>query len=291
MLQGWYACSVMKIGIQGFEGSFHHQAAQQFFSGDFDLAPFENFRQVFEALETGMIDRAVVAIENSLYGSINDTYDLLLQHKPWIVGEVYLHVRLDLLGTEDAEMSDITDVYSQAPALGEAKLFLRENLPAVTQHEYPDTAMSARFVAKRADRSMAAIASEMAGEIHGLQTLAEGIEDHKHNYTRFVILTKQHRTTVESDKTSIILHTSHKPGALYRALGAFANQDINLSKLESRPVVDDTAWSHIFYLDFEAALNEAHAQEALNEIADLGDEITVLGTYQSGTMPNGLIKS
>lgn len=281
----------MKIGIQGLEGSFHHQAANQFFNEEFDLAPFEYFRQVFEALETGAVDRAVVAIENSLYGSINDTYDLLMRHHQWIIGEVYLHVRLDLLALPEAESTDITDIYSQAPALAEAKLYLREHLPGATQHEYPDTAMAARFVAKQAKTSSAAIASEMAGELYGLSPITEGIEDHKHNYTRFVILSKQEKTIVDADKTTIVMHTGHRPGALYEALGAFANNGINLSKIESRPVVDDDGWRYMFYVDFEASLTDDRAKKALKEIKSLGDEITIFGSYKRGRLPNGLNKS
>ncbi len=281
----------MKVGIQGLEGSFHHQAAQQFFNGDQEIAPFENFRQVFEALETGLVDRAVVAVENSLFGSINDTYDLLLQHKPWIVGEVYLHVRLDLLGVQGANLTDVTDVYSQAPALAEAKLYLRENLPGSTQHEYPDTAMSARFVAKQNDSSKASIASQMAGELYGLTPIAEGIEDHKHNYTRFVVLSKAKTTLVEADKTSIILPVGHKPGLLYAALGAFAKNDINLSKIESRPIVNDDGWNYIFYLDFERGLHEDTAKQALRSLEESNGQPIVLGSYHRGHLPDDVRKS
>lgn len=281
----------MKVGIQGLEGSFHHQAANQFFKQKFDLAPFENFRQVFEALETGAIDRAVVAIENSLYGSINDTYDLLMRHKQWIIGEVYLHVRLDLLAIDSAEIADITDIYSQAPALAESKLYLREHMPGATQHEYPDTAMAARFISKQNKSSSAAVASEMAGQLYGLKTLAEGIEDHEHNYTRFVVLSKKESNVVEADKTTIVMHTGHRPGALYDALGAFANNGINLSKLESRPVVDHHGWRYMFYVDFEAGLHQDNTKKAIRVISDLGDEITILGSYHKGKLPDGIGQS
>ena len=185
-------------------------------------------------------------------------------------------------------MSDITDIYSQAPALGEAKLYLRDNLPIATQHEYPDTAMAARFVSKQEKLSSAAVASEMAGELYGLTPLAEGIEDHMHNYTRFVILSKEEKIIVDANKTTIVMHTGHRPGALYEALGAFANNGINLSKLESRPVVDERGWNYIFYVDFESSLNDDRAKKALKLIEDMGDDITLLGSYQSGRLPDGI---
>ena len=278
----------MKVGIQGFEGSFHHQAATEFFNQDIDIAPFENFRQVFEALETGLIDRAVVAIENSLYGSINDTYDLLTQHKPWIMGEIYLHIRLDLLAIPGATIDDITDIYSQSPALAESKLFLREHLPIATQHEYADTALSARFVARRNQRSIAAIASQAAGKLHGLIPIEESIEDHKHNYTRFVVLSKTQSTMTDEDKTSIVLHANHRPGSLYEAIGAFAENSINLSKIESRPFVDDTSWRYQFYVDFEAGLNNESTKKALETLKRFGDEFTILGSYKGAKLPNGI---
>ncbi len=281
----------MKVGIQGLQGSYHHQAANEFFASEVDIAPFENFRQVFDALEAGMIDRAVVAIENSLYGSINDTYDLLMQHKPWIIGEVYLHVRLDLLGTEDARLEDITDIYSQAPALAEAKLYLRKNLPAATQHEYPDTAMSARFVAKQKKRSNAAIASHMAGRLHGLVPLEEGIEDHAHNYTRFVVLSKQETTIVDANKTSIVLPIGHQPGALYNTLGAFAKRNINLSKIESRPIIDEQGWRYLFYLDFDRSSVSQDGKDVLTELGADSDNLYLLGSYVRGHLPEDVRKS
>ncbi len=281
----------MKVAIQGFPGSYHHQAAEHFFNHDIEIAPFENFRQVFEALETGVVDRAVVAIENSLYGSINDTYDLLMQHKPWIIGEVYLHVRLNLLAPMGARLEEITDIYSQAPALAEAKLYLRQNTPAATQHEYPDTALSARYISRQADKNKAAIASEMAAKLYGLEILADGIEDHRHNYTRFVVLSKAQTTIVEANKTSIVLPISHKPGALYAALGAFADNNINLSKIESRPIIDHEGWRYLFYMDLEAGLNDDPTKRALKSLKESSGTPIVLGSYIRDILPDDVRKS
>jgi chorismate mutase/prephenate dehydratase len=278
----------MKIGIQGLEGSFHHQAALQFFNQQIEIAPFDNFHQVFEALSHGQIDRAVVAIENSLYGSINDTYDLLLQHNAWIIGEVYIHVSLQLLGIEGATIDTITDIYSQAPALAESKLYLREHVPVATQHEYPDTAMSARYIAKQGNPSKAAIASKAAADLYNLEVLAESIEDHQHNYTRFVVLTKDRMNAIDANKSSIVIQTSHTPGSLYQALNAFNEQSVNLTKIESRPIVNHESWNYIFYIDFEAALVSDEAKAVLASLESSGIATTVLGSYAKGSLPNGI---
>ena len=278
----------MKIAAQGVNGAFHYVAARQFAGSDIEIISCERFEQVFEAVEGAAVDRGIVAIDNSLYGSINDNYDLLLRYKPFIVGEVYLHINLCLLTKKDIQLSDITDVYSQAPALAEAKQFLRDNCPQAKVHEYPDTAMSARFIAKTDKDTIACIASRQAGELHNLFLAAEEIEDHTHNYTRFFIFAKHPTQVTDANKTTAILSINHKPGSLYRALGAFANNGINLSKIESRPVVHNRGWSYIFYIDFEAGQNDARTKAAVSQLADDGNHYEVLGSYVRGKLPNGL---
>lgn len=278
----------MKIAAQGIDGAFHHVAARLFAGDDIEIIDCERFEQVFEAVEGGVANRGVVAIENSLYGSINDNYDLLLKYRPYIVGEVNLHVNLCLLTKKDIPLSDITDVYSQAPAIGESKQFLRDNCPRAKLHEYPDTAMSARFIAKSDKETIACIASKHAGEINDLFLAAEEIEDHKHNYTRFFIFAKHPTQVTDANKTTIVLPISHKPGSLYRTLGAFANNGINLSKIESRPVVHDHGWSYIFYLDFEAGQNEERTKAAFAQLEADENQYEILGSYVRSTLPNGL---
>lgn len=278
----------MKVGIQGLEGSYHHQAAVKFFGDNIEIAPFENFRQLFEALDKGIISKAVSGIENSLYGSINDTYDLLMQYRPNVIGEVYLHVQLNLLALEGSSIDEITDVYSQAPALAESKVYLRENLPTATLHEYPDTAMSARYVAKSKQKNIASIASEMAAKLYNLDIIAEGIEDHKHNYTRFIAISRHDEKIVDQNKTSIIIEAKHEVGSLYNVLGCFAKNKINLSKIESRPIVTDDSWHYMFYIDFEAGINSEAGKKAMTELEDYTDEIILLGSYKRDVLPNGI---
>ena len=279
---------IMKIGIQGIEGSFHHQAAISFFNSKIDIAPFETFTQVFEALDVGAIDKAVIAIENSLYGSINDTYDLLMRYQPNIVGEVYLHVSLNLLSVNGANLGTIGDVYSQAPALAEAKAYLRSNLPGATVHEYPDTAMSARYISKQKNPKKACLASHLAGELYGLDVISENVEDHKHNYTRFIVISRAKAKIIDADKTSIVIQTNHQAGALYNALGAFSNNQLNLSKIESRPIVNNHGWHYIFYIDFEAGETDERTKLALSQLESTNHSLTILGSYKRSKLPKNL---
>lgn len=270
----------MKVAIQGLEASFHAIAARRLFGQSCQLIPCQTFREVFERTKNGEADRAVVAIENSLYGSINDVYDLLLRYKFWIQNEVYEQISLHLVGTEGTRLSDITDVYSQAPALAEADVFLDTHLPKAERHEHTDTALAAKEVAQWQDSKKAAIASEIAAQDYGLAILRRNIETHHDNYTRFIALSP---ATAEpapsSDKTSITFETSDTPGSLHAALGVFAGRGINLTKLESRPIIGK-AWQYMYYVDCAAQLDST----VLDDLQRHATNIHVLGSYPSGVV-------
>lgn len=274
----------MKIAIQGQIGSFHHLAAQKYYGTDSTVIPCTSFREVFEILASGHAEQAVVALENSSYGSLNDTYDYLLDFNPKIIGEVYLHIAFNIYGMHNAELTTITDIYSQAPALMECREYLRKELPWARQHEVYDTAAAAEFVAKEQDKTKAAIASEAAGELHKLTPLAEHIDDNTHNYTRFAVISMTEKTIIGANKTSIILHTAHTPGALYEILGIFNDHAVNLTKLESRPIAGRD-WHYVFYLDFECEESEVREQ-LLSRLHAHDHEISILGSYKAGVMPS-----
>lgn len=269
----------MRVAIQGYEASFHAQAARVMFGDSIDLVYCDTFAEVFSAVHDGTVDTGVVAIENSLYGSINETYDLLLKHDIYISAETYLHVSLSLLGVAGSSLSDITDVYSQAPALNEARGFLDKHLPSAERHEHTDTAKAATYVADSNDYHKAAIASAAAGSVYGLTTLAEDIETHHHNYTRFIALTnnEQHKPG-DACKSSITFETGDTPGCLYAALGVFADHNINLTKLESRPIVGK-AWHYMYYVDLEADFTDELQQELKQHATNL----RLLGVYPNNT--------
>ncbi len=279
---------VTHVAIQGGPGSFHALASEQYFDGDITLVPCDTFSETFKALGK-TADYSVVAIENSLFGSINKVYDLLLKHRAWIIGEVYLKIEQCLVGLPGARIDQIKEVHTQAEAMAQCEEYLDTRLSAAKRVEQHDTAASVAMIKLWGDVSKAAIASRAASELHDLEVLADEIETNKQNYTRFIVLAKPgvelpNATSDGQPKTSIVLSMADKPGALYHALGVFAQRNINLSKLESRPVIGK-AWHYIFYLDFEAGLDNPEAKAALDELKKEGHEITVLGSYAQGMMP------
>jgi prephenate dehydratase len=272
----------MKIAIQGQQASFHDIAARQFFGQDIDIIACETFAETFERLADGQAEQAVVAIENSLFGSINEVYDLLLKEKTWIRGEVYQHISQCLIGLPGASLANIKEVHSHPVALAQCEAYLNANLPQAERFEHHDTAGSVADVKQWNDPTKAAIASRGAAELHGMAVLAEEIETHKQNYTRFVVVQPQPPASSEvTSKTSMVLVTSHQPGALYHALGAFAKQSINLTKLQSRPIIGQT-WHYMFYVDVSVGSTDPALQTALVELKTQNCEVTILGSYQAG---------
>lgn len=270
----------LRIAIQGQEASFHDIAARQFFGEDIKIVPCETFAETFVALAQGAADQAVSAIENSLFGSINEVYDLLLEHKLWISGEVYLRIEQCLIGFPGTDLAKITEVHSHPVALAQCEDYLDKNLPNAQRFESHDTAGSVANVKKWNEPSKAAIAAAVAADLHGLKVLADEIETNKQNYTRFVVLRRDKEPETEANKTSLVLVTSNEPGSLYNALGVFAKRNINLSKLQSRPIVGH-AWHYMFYVDVEMGGGPKLAS-AIRELKQKKCEVIVLGSYKSG---------
>lgn len=270
------------VAIQGQKGSFHHQAAVQFFGDDVAINSCDTFKDVFQAVTTGNTDFGIVAIENSLFGSINPVYDLLLRSGCQIIGEVYLRIEHCLIGLSGADVGKITEVHSQLEALAQCEDYLDKNLPDAKRFEEHDTAASVEMIKTWGDSTKAAIASRQAAELHDMHIIAEGIETNQENYTRFVVIQKSGETPDDANKTSLVLTTKAdtKPGALYKALGAFAKRDVNLTMLQSRPLVGK-AWHYLFYVDLETASSSPEFKETLSELHELGFDVTVLGSYKS----------
>jgi len=273
----------MKIAIQGFEASFHSIAARQLFGDQHELIFCKTFKQVFETVENDQAEHAIVAIENTLYGSINEVYDLLLKHDFSINQEAYEQIGLHLMALPSANLADITDVYSQTPALGEADAYLLEKLPHAERHEHADTALAAKEVSIWSKKQNAAIASEAAAKTYGLNILARNIETHHKNYTRFIALSKNKVATEIAEKTSIVFQTIDKPGALHEVLGVFAKFGANLTKLESRPIVG-SVWQYFYYVDFVCDSHQASLANILSELPVYASKIRLLGSYQKGAI-------
>lgn len=268
------------IAIQGQAASFHDIVAKAYYPDQTGRAYCETFQDVFAAIENGSADYGVCAIENSLAGSIYEIYDLLLNKDVYVIGESYIQITMCLIGLAGAKIEDITKVYSHPVALAQCHEYLDRQLPTAQRLEFHDTAGSVAYVKEAANIHYAAIASRQAAELHGLNIIDSPIESNHGSATRFLVIGPDSIVANNANKTSLVLRTSHQPSALYHALGAFAKRDINLSKLQSRPITND-AWRYMFYVDVEAGTNDPNLTAALTELADQDCSYTILGSYQA----------
>ncbi len=273
---------MVKISIQGARGSYHDIVAREKFPEDSEIIESETFQRVFEDVKKGIVDYGVVAIENSIFGSFLENYDLLLKYDARITGEVYLRIKFDLMALPGVKIEDIKSVYSHSLAFSQSEEFLNRH-PHMTRIETDDTAGSSRMIKEKGMRDAAAIGSALAAELYGLKILARDIGSDKKNYTRFLIIAREDKYPPQADKTSIVVRAKNLPGSLYRCLKCFADEGINLSKLESRPIIGRT-WDYSFYLDFEKGLNAPETQRALRELENVTSSIKVLGSYEKGKM-------
>lgn len=275
--------SRVRVAFQGERGAFSEEAALQHFK-DAQGLPRRTLREVFEAVAGGEADAGVVPVENSEAGSINETYDLLLQfHRVLrITGEVTLRVSHCLLGVPGTSLDRVRRVYSHPQALAQCEAFLRRL--GVEVVPYYDTAGSAQMLAEHPSADTAAIASRRAAELYGLVILAEEIQTNALNYTRFLSLAKTAAPRRDPSKTSVVFSTAHRPGALYRALGALAEEGLNLTKLESRPS-RQAVWEYVFYVDFEGHEEEPRVQRALEALRSQCLWVIPLGSYPAAGRP------
>jgi prephenate dehydratase len=231
---------------------------------------------VFSSVEQGACERGMLPIENSLAGSIHRNYDLLLQHSLAIVGEFHLRVEHCLIGLPGVSMDEIHTVISHPQALAQCDGYLRK-LGIATSAAY-DTAGSVRIISEKGDRSQAAIASRRAAKLYGMSILAEGIEDNAANFTRFLAVASQPVTPNGDAKTSIVFTLRNMPGALFKALSVFALRDIDLTKIESRPLVGKPG-DYLFYIDFAGSTADAGVAHALDNLGEYALTLRVLGSY------------
>jgi prephenate dehydratase len=265
----------MEIGYQGEPGAFSEAAVGVLFP-EAAAIPHRTVRAVFDALGGKAIAIGVVPLENSLAGSINETYDLLAKGDAHIVGEVVVAVDHALLALPGTKLEDVTRVASHPQALAQCDEYLAE-LDVELLPVY-DTAGAAKRIAEEGRRGEAAVASERAAAVYGLEVLARRIQTNPENQTRFVAISRDSTPIGPADKTSLILVTGHKPGALYHCLRPFAERDVNLSKLESRPV-GHTPWRYRFFLDVDAGADDPALAAALEEVEAEAQMVQVLGSY------------
>jgi chorismate mutase / prephenate dehydratase len=284
--------NAQRVSFQGAEGAYSHLAARKYFGdreGTMEFTGFPTFSRALSEAESGAAGYAFLPIENTTAGSINETYDLLRHTELKIVGEEILEVRHCLLGLPGAPLSGVTRVVSHPQALAQCTHFLAD-LAGVMPIPFVDTAEAARHVKETGDPALAAIASEEAGQRHGLEILKRDLADQEENWTRFVVVSALALTPDPRipTKTSLVFSTPHRHGALSHCLNVLDAHGLNLTKLESRPVPRHP-WEYLFYVDFEGAESEETAARAIAALSAECPYLKVLGSYPARTTKRGRV--
>ncbi|HVI49138.1 MAG TPA: prephenate dehydratase [Chitinophaga sp.] len=271
----------MKIAIQGFEGAFHQVAAQGYFGKQSEIEACASFPELIRKVKQQPdVDGGVMAIENSIAGSILPNYTLIKNSGLHVIGEIYLQINQHLMLLPGQTMEDIREVHSHPMALLQCMDFL-EKYPHIKLVETEDTALSAKHVRQKKLKSVAAIAGKLAAEIFELDIIAPNIQTNKNNYTRFLALSRNEvPVPPDANKASVYFQTSHERGCLAKVLTRIADAGINLSKLQSFPI-PAKEWNYYFHADMEFE-NLAHFEKALTKIEPLTEHLKVLGIYKKG---------
>ncbi len=266
-----------RIAFQGEPGAYSHQACHEA-RPDMEAMPCATFEDVIEAVGSGEAELAMLPVENSTYGRVADIHRLLPESGLHIIDEAFVRVHINLLAVPGASLADIKDAYSHLVLLPQCGSFLRDN--GIAGRVSPDNARAARDVSEWGDKSKAALASELAGEIYGLDTLARHIEDHDRNTTRFLVMSREPNLERRSDHmmTTFVFRVRNIPAALYKAMGGFATNGVNMTKLESYMVGGHFTATQ-FYADIEGHPDDKNVQLALDELGYFTSELKILGTY------------
>lgn len=264
------------VACQGVDGAYSSMAAGKLFKLP-NILYFRHFEGVFSAVEKGLCRYGVLPIENSSYGSVNDVYDLMLNHNFYIVRTIKLHVSHVLLAKEGAEIGGIKEIFSHEQALGQCGEFLKAH-PEIKITVCENTAAAAKFVAESGRKDIAAISSSNCAELYGLKVLSRKVANSENNYTRFICISKEPEIYAGANKISLMLTLPHKPGALYSVMSKFNALDINLSKLESRPIVGSD-FEFMFYFDIDAEICKTGVVKLLSELSSSLERFVFLGAY------------
>jgi prephenate dehydratase len=271
----------MRIAFQGTAGAYSEAAALRAWPGS-EVAAFDRFEQVFDAVAQGRTSHGILPVENSIGGSIHVNYDLLLQHDLPIVAETELTVVHNLLALPGTQLSTIRRVFSHPQALAQCEQYLHTltNVEIVATY---DTAGSAQLIRDGALKDTAAIASARAAELFGLEILQSGIQDYADNITRFILIARDSQSLAPPDKTTIAFALYNAPGALFKALSVFALRDIDLTKLESRPA-RGLPWEYVFYADLSVGRTDVRCGRAIVHLAEFARWVRTLGSYARSTL-------
>lgn len=262
-----------KVAVGGALGSYADKASRLIFS---DIIYFKRFTQIIDAIEKGDCKYGILPIENSSYGSVKEVYNLMLKRNFYILGSLKLDISHCLLGKNGAKISDIKEVYSHPQALGQCKDYIENH--NFIEKEYYNTALSARLVKDMDDKSKAAIASSLCGDLYGLEILDKNIQDEKNNYTRFIIIGKDLEIFENANKISLRLKAFDKPGSLFEIIDKFKILGINMTKLESAPI-PGSDFEFVFYFDFDGNIRDTNVRILIDYLKNKSKGFRFLGNY------------
>lgn len=266
-----------RVVFQGAEGAYSQAAMMQYFGEQINSFHVDTFRDACVAIDEGSADYAVLPIENSTAGVVSEIYDLLVEFENYIVGEQVIRIEHCLMGLPGTKLSDIHTVYSHPQSLMQSARFLLEH-PSWKQISMKNNAFAAKKVKEEKDRSQAAIASEYAAKLYGLEVLEKGINQSVSNSTRFIIVTNQKIFKKDAKKVSICFELPHESGSLYHMLSHIIYNNLNMNKIESRPI-EERNWEYRFFIDFEGNLGDSAVKNALRGLRDEARNLRILGNY------------
>ena len=265
-----------KVAYLGPEGTYSQLAAMEFFGAGVELVDCASIDDVFIAVEEGRVSYGIVPVENSTEGAINNTQDCLVDSTATIIGEQVVSIEHSLLAQEASSKADIKKIASHKQSLAQCRTYLTKNFPIAQQVECSSNAEAA--ILAQADGATAAIASELAGQIYSLRSLESRIQDKTNNRTRFLVLALEETEASGYDKTSILVYTENKPGALFRVLKPFEKLGLSLTRIETRPSKKE-AWEYVFFIDFEGHVDDEATKSLFSALKLSRVEVKVLGSY------------
>jgi prephenate dehydratase len=271
-----------RIAVQGWHGSFHDIAARNYFKADVEIVPCDSFPKLFEKIENDEADFIVMAIENSVAGSILPNYALIRDSDVSVTGEIFLRIQQNLMVLPGQKIEDLKEVHSHPMAIAQSRKFF-DQYPDIKLIESVDTASSAKMIQDGHLKGVGAIAGKLAATTYDLEIIAESIETNHTNYTRFLVLNKKDKSnymTIEPNKATICFTLPHKPGSLSHILSVLAFYDLDLTKIQSLPILGKE-WQYLFYVDVKMTDYERY-QQALNAVKPLADSFEILGEYRIG---------
>jgi prephenate dehydratase len=271
-----------RIAVQGIVGSFHEDAAVKYFEEEIEVVECKSFTSVCEMVDSDQVDYAVMAIENSIAGSLLKNYQLLRDYHLRIIGEIYLHIQMNLMVTPGVKAKDITNIYSHPVAFQQCMEYIEQYFPDAELHEGMDTAAAAKLISEERPPNAAAIGNLRSAELYNLEILETGIETNKKNYTRFLVLSKHGNPTEKANKASLCFEVGHFYGSLARVLNVFSENEINLAKIQSVPVIGKPN-EYTIHVDIEWGKPQNY-DKAIHQVLKSVSSLAILGEYERGEL-------